>query len=84
MIDRDLIESYPEAEAKIILGAIGTLANCGILKAQLERMFHRLVEGDIDQEVADLADAIKDYRFKAAGLRALQQFGESILEEYKS
>ena len=84
MIDRDLIDSMPDDQAKIIRGAIVTLASSGILTAQMQRMFARLAEGNIDQEVADLADNIKDYRFKVAGLRALQQFGESILEEYKS
>lgn len=83
MIDSDLIEELNETQLPAVKSAIATLASTGILESQLDRMFLRLSEGAYDQNPDDLAKEIADYRWRASGLRALQQLGESFLEEMK-
>ena len=55
----------------------------GLLDQQLQRMVDRIREGDFDEDDEKLATRIREFRWKAAGLRSLRQFAESTLQEMK-
>lgn len=84
MIDPDLLATYSDDEQKMLKSAFITLSSSGILIRQVERLFTRVAEGSDIEFPSDLNKKIMEYRWKAAGLRTLQQVGESFLKEQKT
>lgn len=81
MFDPDLIDQLEPEYRAAVRTAVSILASSGIIDMQLARMQSQLEYGDIDEPLESVAQKVKDYRFKAAGLRSLKSFGESIITE---
>ena len=82
MIDRDLIEEFPEIEWRRILAeAFAAIATTNIIELQKARLLAGLTLGAIEEDEEKLAKRVKAYRLEISKLDSLQQLGETFMTE---
>jgi hypothetical protein len=81
MFDPDLIEEQPPEQQAAIRGAVMTLLSTGVLHAQKERLFSRVLHGSDTEDKEALAERILEYRKQTNVLETLIQLGEQYKEE---
>lgn len=81
MFDPDLIESYPPETQETIKVAVTSLFSTGVLEAQKERLYGRVLQGSDSEKPEDLVKRILEFRKQSYALTSLIQLATQLITE---